>query len=199
MILRGHTVRNILLVFGASWLTMTHGLSPAPLAAQSQNKSRTIDKAQVSRDLHQIGERLAKAVLDKDIHSLLGYDRADLRAQDELQLKNTKSELYCYVFDASCITWGDGTWRSIYDKLSSARQLGIQVNMTQSPYDHQMYGTLIFYEQSSVSAKDLKSSDFLCKEYPRRIASWNFRLEDGKWRSVGSLFDSGTEYCDESG
>jgi hypothetical protein len=139
-----------------------------------------------------MGEAIAKAVLDKNVEALLTFDRADLRAQDEVALKNSKSSLYCYVFDSDCITWGDGNWHSVYDKLSQAHQLAIKVSVSSSRYDRQTYGNLFFYDASAVSAKDLRSQDFLCKETPASIASWKFRLEGGKWKAVTPLFDSET-------
>src|SRR5437660_582812 len=54
-------------------------------------------------DLRLIGTKVAKAVLDRDISTLLQYDRPDLRANDEIWLKDKKSDLYCFVFDTSCI------------------------------------------------------------------------------------------------
>jgi len=162
-------------------------------AHQAQQKSSTARRNTPSRDLHKIGEAIAKAVLDKNIETLLSFDRADLRSQDEVALKNTKSSLYCYIFDSDCITWGDGDWLSIYDKLSQANRLEIRVSVARSPYDRQLYGGLLFYDASAVSEKDLRSPDFLCKEGPARFASWKFRLENGKWKPVTPLFDSETD------
>ena len=162
-------------------------------ADQAQQKSSSARKTTPSRDLHKIGEAIAKAVLDKNIETLLTFDRADLRSQDEVALKNTKSSLYCYIFDSDCITWGDGDWLSIYDKLSQANRLEIRVSVARSPYDRQLYGGLLFYDASAVSEKDLRSPDFLCKEGPARFASWKFRLENGKWKPVTPLFDSETD------
>jgi hypothetical protein len=162
-------------------------------AHQAQQKSSIASKNTPSRDLHKIGEAIAKAVLDKNIETLLTFDRADLRSQDEVALKNTKSSLYCYIFDSDCITWGDGDWLSIYDKLSQANRLEIRVSVARSPYDRQLYGGLLFYDASAVSEKDLRSPDFLCKEGPARFASWKFRLENGKWKPVTPLFDSETD------
>jgi len=161
-------------------------------AHQAQQKSATARGKTPSRDLHKIGEAIAKAVLDKNIETLLTFDRADLRSQDEASLKNTKSNLYCYIFDSECITWGDGNWRSVYDKLSQAHPLEIKVSVSSSRYDRQLYGSLFFYDASAVSEKDLRSSAFLCKETPASIASWKFRLESGKWKPVNPLFDSET-------
>jgi hypothetical protein len=162
-----------------------------PLAAQqTQKKSH---KSNASQDLRKLGEAIAKAVLEKNIQTLLSYDRADLRSLDEAALKNNESDLYCYIFDSDCITWGDGTWRSVYNKLSQAHQLEIKVIMARSPYDRQLYGSLFFYnDDGAISEKDLRSQDFLCKEAPARIASWKFRLENGKWKPVTPLFDSET-------
>lgn len=161
-------------------------------AHQAQQKSSSTRRNTPSRDLHKIGEAIAKAVLDKNIETLLSFDRADLRSQDEAALKNTKSNLYCYLFDSDCITWGDGNWRSVYEKLSQAHPLEIKVSVSSSRYDRQLYGSLLFYDASSVSKKDLRSADFLCKETPASIASWKFRLESGKWKPVTPLFDSET-------
>ena len=161
-------------------------------AHQAQQKSSTARKNTPSRDLHKIGEAIAKAVLDKNIATLLTFDRTDLRSQDEESLRNTKSNLYCYVFDSECITWGDGNWRSVYEKLSQAHPLQIKVSVSSSRYDRQMYGSLLFYDASAVSEKDLHSAAFLCKETPASIVSWKFRLESGKWKPVTPLFDSET-------
>jgi hypothetical protein len=162
---------------------------------QAQQKPGAAHRNNPSRDLRKVGEAVAKAVLDKNIQALLAYDRADLRSVDEVSLKNTKSDLYCYIFDSDCITWGSGNWRSVYDKLSQAHQLEIKVSVTSSPYDRQMYGSLFFFDTSQVSEKDLRSTDFLCKEGPANIASWKFRRENGKWKPVTPLFDSETWDC----
>jgi len=164
-------------------------------AHQAQQKSSTARRNTPSRDLHKIGEAIAKAVLDKNIETLLTFDRADLRSQDEESLKNTKSNLYCYIFDSECITWGGGNWRSVYEKLSQAHPLEIKVSVSSSRYDRQMYGSLLFYDASAVSEKDLRSAAFLCKETPASIVSWKFRLESGKWKPVTPLFDSETRAC----
>jgi hypothetical protein len=161
-----------------------------PRATQAQQKSGAPHKNSASRGLRKVGEAIVKAVLDKNIQALLTYDRADLRSVDEASLKNTKSDLYCYIFDSDCITWGSGNWRSVYDKLSQAHQLEIKASLSSSPYDRQLYGSLFFYDASAMSEKDLRSPDFLCKEGPANIASWKFRLENGKWKPVTPLFDS---------
>src|SRR5260370_32555173 len=185
--------RRIVIISSASIIAITRSLIPSVTAKQAEKKSSPGATNQVRRDLQQLGERIAKAVLDKDIPTLLSYDRADMRSEDEVALKNTKSNLYCFLFDSSCITWGNGEWRSVYDKLSQARQLGIKVNTAKSPYDHQLYGSLLFYDRSSVSEKDLRSSDFLCKQQSTQLVSWNFRLEGGKWKPVTPLFDHETD------
>jgi hypothetical protein len=164
----------------------------ATAALPAQQKSAAASKGKPARDLHKLGEAIAKAILDKNIETLLTYDRADLRSQDEVSLKNDKSDLYCYLFDSDCITWGDGTWRSVYEKLSQAHPLQIKVGLVRSPSDRQLYGSLLFYDAASISDKDLRSSDFFCKQVPTKIASWRFRLENGKWRAVTPLFDSET-------
>jgi hypothetical protein len=175
----------------AASMVMADGLI-SPDTRQVQQKSRTIHRNSPSRSLRKVGEAVAKAVLDKNIRALLAYDRADLRSVDEVSLKNTKSDLYCYIFDSDCITWGSGNWRSVYDKLSQAHPLEIKASVTSSPYDRQLYGSLFFYDAAAASEKDLRSPDFLCKQGPANIVSWKFRFENGRWRAVTPLFDSET-------
>ena len=173
-------------------------LHGAPAPPPAQQKSAASRGSGASRELHKIGEALAKAVREKDVQALLAFDRADLRAQDEASLKNQKSDLYCYIFDSDCITWGHGDWRSVYEKISQAQQLEIKASLWSSPYDRQLYGNLFFYDAAAVSAKELRSKDFLCKESPSKIASWKFRLEKGKWKPVTPLFDSETRDCPDA-
>jgi len=163
--------------------------------AKQAKPTNALPRGTAGRSLYLMGEKISRAVLDKDIPTLLAYDRADLRSADEVSLKNTKSDLYCYIFDSDCITWGSGNWRSVYDKLSQAHQLQIKVSVSSSPLDRQTYGSLFFYDAASVSEKDLRSRDYLCKEGPANITSWKFRLENGKWKPVTPLFDSETRAC----
>jgi hypothetical protein len=190
---RSQTAARIFLVSVAS-LVMAYRLIPLA-AGQARQKSSVPHRNNPSRDLRKVGEAVAKAVLDNDIQALLTYDRPDLRPQDEVSLKNAKSDLYCYIFDSDCITWGNGDWRSVYDKLSQAHPLEIKVSLSRSRADRQLYGSLLFYDASAVSDKDLRSPDFLCKEGPARLASWRFRLENGQWKPVTPLFDSETRAC----
>ncbi|OLC95318.1 MAG: hypothetical protein AUH86_12245 [Acidobacteria bacterium 13_1_40CM_4_58_4] len=169
------------------------GHIPRALGQQPQ-KSKTSsasESALARRELNLIGEKIAKAVLDKDIPTLLSYDREDLRPEDEASLKDTKSNLYCFLFDSSCIQ--DGKWRSVRDKLSQSRPPGIHVFLARSRYDGHLYGTLVFYDRAAITNKDLTSPDFLCKESPTRIASWKFKLEDDKWKPVTPMFNNETE------
>jgi hypothetical protein len=190
----GMAAARLLLISGLFILATQQLLIPGGIV-DAQQKSGAPRRNTASRDLRKVGEAIAKAVLDKNIETLLAYDRADSRSQDEALLENNKSDLYCYIFDSECITWGDGNWRSVYDKLSQARQLEIKASVTGSPYDRQTYGSLFFYDAAAVSAKDLRSRDFLCKQGPASIASWKFRLQGGKWKAVTPLFDSETRSC----
>ena len=191
----GAAMLGLLLLFVLAQHAVPLQGATTPRAPQTQRRSRAPGGSTTSRDLHRIGETVAKAILDKNIETLLSYDRADLSSGDAVSLKNQKSDLYCYLFDSDCITWGDGSWRSVYDKLSQAQQLEIRVSVSSSRYDRQLYGNLFFYDASAISGKSLGSRDFLCKEGPASIATWKFRLEGGKWRPVNPLFDSETRNC----
>lgn len=187
--------RSLHVLLFAGCLLCGLGLGAEPGQAQQRKSRDASARLAAGRNLYLMGKKISQAVLDKDIATLLAYDRADLRSADEVSLKNTQSDLYCYIFDSECITWGDGTWRSVYDKLSQAQQLQIKVSVSSSPYDHQTYANLFFYDAAAVSAKDLRSRDYLCKQGPANITSWKFRLENGKWKPVTPLFDSETRAC----
>ena len=176
-----------------SIISIFGGSIPRAFGQQSQKSktSNASERALARRELNLIGEEIAKAVLDKDIPTLLSYDREDLRSADEVSLKDAKSDLYCFLFDSSCIQ--GGKWRSVYDKLSQSRPPGIHVFLAKSRYDGHLYATLVFYDRASVTDENLGSPDFLRKESLTRIASWKFKLEDGKWRPVTPMFDNETE------
>src|SRR5258708_6897213 len=110
--------KGILLICVSILVAATRLLVPTIVGGQPQGKSDIVGKNPESRDLHQIGARVAKAVLDKDIQTLLAYDRPDLRDEDGVALKNPKSDLYCYIFDSSCMARSEVSWLSVYDKLS---------------------------------------------------------------------------------
>jgi len=162
-----------------SIISIFGGSIPSALGQQSQKSktSRVSETALARRELNLIGEKIAKAVLDKDIRTLLSYDCEDLRSEDKAPLKDAKSDLYCSLFDSSCIQ--GGKWHSVYD--------------TKSRYDSHVYGTLLFYDRASIADKDMGSPDFLCKAPSTRLASWKFKLEKGKWRPVMPMFDNETE------
>jgi hypothetical protein len=82
----------------------------------------------------------------------------------------------------------------VFDKLSSSRELAIKiVDGGKSKIDGLRYATLLFYDKSTISETSLHSRTYLCKEGITRIASWTFKLADGKWVPVTPLFDSETD------
>jgi len=144
-------------------------------------------------ELRQTGARIADAVLTKNIPSLLNYGRRDLRSEDENALKDSKSDLYCYLFDAGCISWGKGQ-PSVFDIMSRARVLAVKaVDLGKSKYNGQRYAVLFFYDRTRVPEKMLRSRNFLCNEGLHSIASWKFTTTNGKWEPVTPFFDFGTD------
>jgi hypothetical protein len=174
-------------------LCFTWTVAPAAESSQGINRRPQKKSDPALEELHRIGTRIADAVLAKDIPSLLTYGRRDMRSDDEIALKNSKSDLYCYLFSAGCISWGKGQ-PSVFDIMSRAHELAIKaVDLGKSKYNGQRYAVLFFYDGTKVSEKMLHSSDFLCKEGPQRIASWKFTMNNGKWEPVTPFFDFGTD------
>ena len=135
-----------------------------------------------TRELRTIGDRAVTAVVAKDINTLLEYDHDP---GDEASLKNKSGDLYCYLFDSSCIQ-GAKT-RAIYEIVSTSRQLGIDASVANA--GGKQYGLLMFYDKSQVSDKELYSTDFFCSDKALQgTASWHFILANGRW-STSTLFD----------
>jgi hypothetical protein len=140
--------------------------------------------------LRAIGRKVAAAVLNHDIETLLSYDRPDLRDGDRLELQDRKSYLYCRLFDRQCLTTGRS---SIYDILSKARHLGIEARMlgTKGAPPH---GLILFFDATQVRKSKLRSASFLCELSLRdQIVSWSFKLENGAWVSATPIFDLETD------
>ncbi len=142
------------------------------------------------RDLHTIGKRVAQAVLARDIERVLRYDRPDLVAADRMLLRDTKSNLYCALFDTSCITWGK---RSVYDVLRAAKRLTIRVRDLGKSKSGVRYSLILFFDAAAIDEKNLASPEFLCEKSGTEIVSWTFKYVKGRWQSAHPPFDAETD------
>ncbi len=139
-----------------------------------------------TRELHAIGDKVATALMARDINTLLQYDSDP---EDQASLKNQSGDLYCYLFDSSCISGANR--RAVYDLFSTAPKLGIDASVAN--VQGRQYGLLMFYDKSQVSGQELYSPDFLCTDKAlKTTASWHFILANGKW-STSTLFDYKTD------
>lgn len=138
--------------------------------------------------LREIGRRIATAVLNRDLETLLTYDRADLRAEDRVSLQDPKSYLSCFLFDRTCREYRRP---STYDILSSARRLDIEVWVLRGG-KLPPSGWLLFFDASRLSKSQLRSVSFRCR-HTSQIASWMFKCEDGAWASDHPMFDFETD------
>src|SRR5690349_303346 len=121
-----------------------------------------------TRDLHSIADKAAAAVIGRDVNTLLEYDR---NPEDQASLKSTRGDLYCYLFDSSCISGTNK--RAIYDLFSSVPRLGIDASVTS--LGGRNYGLLLFYDKSQISQAELYSPGFLCTEKGLKNAvCWRF-------------------------
>lgn len=135
-----------------------------------------------TRDLRAIGDKVTAAVVGKDVNVLLQYDHDP---EDQASLQNKSGDLYCYLFDSSCIP--EAKTRAVYDILTGAPQLAIDASTT--TVDGKQYGLLMFYDKSKISSGELYSPDFLCSDKAlKQTASWHFVQVGGKWTS-STLFD----------
>lgn len=157
----------------------SHAATPAANTAVKAEDPAT-------RDLHAIADKATAAVMSKDLNTLLQYDQ---EPEDEASLKSTRGDLYCYLFDSSCIAGTNK--RAIYDLFSTVPRLGIDASVTS--VGGRNYGLLLFYDKSQVSEAELYSPGFLCSEKGLKDAvSWRFIQAGGKW-TTSTLFEYKTE------
>jgi hypothetical protein len=139
-----------------------------------------------TRELRAIGDKVAMAVLTKDVKTLLEYDHDP---EDQAQLKDQSGDLYCYLFGSGCIT--ETKRRTVYELFSGSPKLGIDASVAR--VQGKDYGLLMFYDKSQISVEELYSPEFLCTDKAlNATASWRFILADGKW-STSTLFEYKTE------
>ena len=198
MISRKHTLACIVAVLcllsgckkesASSTASPTADPTPSPISSQtttatSPNSQNTIDVAQ--QDLQAIGTKAAKAVLANDGKALLPYLIDENRDYWEEMLQNRGT-----LFDKTVCDGCKG--RSVYQIVSSARQLQIEASVTRSK-EGRLYGLLLFYDRSQVTEQQLQSNAYLSSdEALRQVSSWHFELINGKWQAR-TLFDEGTE------
>src|SRR5260370_33899751 len=86
-----------------SVISIFGGSIPDAFGQQSQkSKTRSASEwALARRELNSIGEKIATALLHKDIPTLLSYDRQGLRPEAESTVTTTKLYHDCFLFDSS--------------------------------------------------------------------------------------------------
>ncbi len=142
------------------------------------------------RELRGVGATLVQAVKDRDVETILKYDRPDIRASDRSEFQDAHSEFHCFVFGRRC----DPQRRpSVRDLIMDSRRLSIEVQVLTSP-GTVPHGLLLFFNAASVDKGRLRSVPYLCLLSRRhRIVSWLFEWEGGHWSSAHPPFDFGTD------
>jgi hypothetical protein len=159
----------------AAPVAATASATPPPAPAKPEDPA--------TRQLHEIGDKVAAAILAKDVDTLIVYDQ---NPDDQEALKARSGELYCYLFDTTCMT---GKGRSVYDILTEAHQLRVDPLVTDVALVGKRYGQLVFYDKRIIKEDQLYSQDFLCSDRGlKQTASWHFIFTDGKW-STSTAFD----------
>jgi hypothetical protein len=92
------------------------------------------------KELRDVGRKLATAALNRDVETILAYDRADLRASDRQALKDPTSSLYCVLFDSRCTA----TLPSVHEILSKMRRLDIDVQLLRAS-GQPLHGWVVFF------------------------------------------------------
>jgi hypothetical protein len=175
------------------------GIITFALWAVSLNGQQTPAKTDTALDdLHQIGMKILDAVLKKDVVAVLRYEPAKNRAEHEISLKDKSSDVYCFLIDShsSCTRIpGGGSWPpSVFEIISGARRPGFVVDDWGIQKDGNRYALLLLYDRSAISERSIRSIRFICAPANfHKIASWTFKLVDGKWETQGELFNYESE------
>lgn len=176
------------------------------LSGCTRDKIEVAPMSQSDAALHAMGKDIADAVLRKDIERLLRYDRHDLVdparnlvESDRKLLSDPKSDLYCYLFDTSCIPVSNGG-PSVYDVLRSAKQLTIElIDFGKSDSGVEMR-LLLFFDgaDATIDHARLRSlalnDNYLCEKWGSKKATWLFERANDQWRAVHPPFDLETDY-----
>jgi hypothetical protein len=168
-----------------------HTSSWAMVSVSSSSASRSPNQSAASvEDLRHIGTAVAKAVSDRDIETILRYDRPDLQKADRSALEDRKSDLHCFLFDRSC---GTDDRPSVRDILAEAESLGIEVQLLDAP-NAATHGLLLFFDAAVVDKRKLEAESYQC-ELSRRhqLVSWSFKREQNGWVSAHPPFDAETD------
>jgi hypothetical protein len=161
------------------WSIMVAGCSKT--SAPAASSAMKVEDPEV-RELRSIGDKATTAVVAKNVNALLEFEH---NPEDEASLRNKSGDLYCYLFDSTCIQ--GPKQRAVYELFSTSRPLMIEASI--ASLGSKKYGLLMFYDKSQVSYNDLYSQDFLCSDKARQgTASWHFVKIDGKWTTT-TLFD----------
>jgi hypothetical protein len=174
-------------------LSVTFALNAAVIAAPTLvvfGWTMSTPVAQVGDSVGQLrdlGKKLATAVLNHDIETILIHDQPNSRAEDRLALQDRSSDLYCYLFDSRCTT----AKVSVHEILSGARRLDINVKVLTAK-GQPTHGWLLFFDGTKIPASQLSSPSFLC-EHVGQIASWMFKRERGQWLAATPPFDAETD------
>lgn len=170
-------------------------LLSGPISLDGQQSPSKSDTA--LDDLRQIGMKIQDVVLRKDIVAVLRYEPAKVHAEHEISLKDKTSDIYCFLIDShsSCTQPRGGLPASVFEIISGAHQPGVAViDGNTSKLDGIRYAVLMFYDRSAISERSIRSTKFICAPANfHKYASWSFKLVDGKWESVGELFNFETD------
>jgi hypothetical protein len=177
----------LLMTLTAESLCFCAVLSPSPTAVNRVTVQ--VSRPQSLTDLRVIGEGVAQAVLRKDAAALLAYDALEFKAENEQSLNDPKSDLYCFLFDTTC---NNGP-PSILQILSTAKKMTVTVKDLGIGSDGYRYAAVFFYDAAVIPQRQLNSQRVLCREGGRRIASWVFRIQSGRWIGANEPFDFETD------
>jgi hypothetical protein len=167
---------------------MKHALLTIFVMATLGSTSAQLSRPQSLSDLSVIGERVAQAVLRKDVPALMAFEW-ERKAENEQELKDPMSWLSCFLFDTTC---NDGR-PSIREVLSKAKKMTVTVKDVGIGRHGDRYALVLFYDASVISKKQLNSERVLCRENGHRIVSWLFQLQAGRWVGAHEPFDAETD------
>jgi hypothetical protein len=139
------------------------------------------------KQLNKIASRLIVAVKSKNQSVILEL----YPVRDRPGIAEPGSELYCYLFDSTCISWKSKSVKQIF---TDAKRLRTKIVLPSFGPDGTKFALLFFFDRAVVDPHKLDDDpDYACSMAGKYLVSYLFKYENSKWVPANLPFDAETD------
>lgn len=138
------------------------------------------------KQLNKIASRLIVAVKSENQSVILDL----YPVRDRPGTAEPGSELYCYLFDSTCISWKGKSVKQIF---TDAKQLRTKIIIPKLGPDRTKYAHMFFFDRKVVDPHKLDDANYTCPMAGKNLVSWLFKYENSKWVPAHLPFDAETD------